>query len=73
MKPPVEAMDKVWNEHEKYAVNERLKYSFIGSPTEVRKQIDNFLQNCLIDEIMAVSYIYDHKARLRSYELLALL
>lgn len=73
LKPPVETMDNIWDEYEKYAVNERLKYSFIGSPIEVRKQIDNFLQNRLINEIMAVTYIYDHKARLRSYELLALL
>ncbi len=48
-----------------------LKYSFVGGPATVKKQIEMFLDKTQVDEIMAVSHIYDHDARLRSYEILS--
>ncbi|MBA3749823.1 MAG: LLM class flavin-dependent oxidoreductase [Nitrosopumilus sp.] len=71
LQPPINDMDSIWRELEKYAVGERLKYSFVGGPATVKKDIESFLNQTPVDEIMAVSHIYEHLARLRSYEILS--
>jgi alkanesulfonate monooxygenase SsuD/methylene tetrahydromethanopterin reductase-like flavin-dependent oxidoreductase (luciferase family) len=48
-----------------------LKYAFVGSPQTVSTALDEFVRQTSVDEVMVVSAIYDHRARLRSYELLA--
>jgi hypothetical protein len=37
----------------------------------VRGALENFISMTGVDEVMVVSHIFDHAARLRSYELLA--
>jgi alkanesulfonate monooxygenase SsuD/methylene tetrahydromethanopterin reductase-like flavin-dependent oxidoreductase (luciferase family) len=69
--PPVDDMDGIWSNHERYAVGEMLKYSFVGGPAVVKKGLQSFLDRTGVDEIMAVSHIYEHTARLRSYEILS--
>jgi luciferase family oxidoreductase group 1 len=71
LQPHVNNMDDLWDQHEKYAVGERLKYSFVGGPSKVKKGLESFLNRTQADEIMAVSHIYDHVARLRSFEILS--
>lgn len=70
MKPPVDTMNGIWNEHAKYAVNQMLAYSFIGSAESVKSDIEQFLDETGADELMVSTYIYDHDQRLRSFELL---
>jgi luciferase family oxidoreductase group 1 len=45
------------------------RVSFVGSPATVRDQMHEFIERTRADELIAVSHIYDHGARLRSYEL----
>jgi luciferase family oxidoreductase group 1 len=45
--------------------------SMVGSPKTVREGIAAFVEATRPDELMVVSHIYDHAARLRSYELVA--
>ncbi|WP_069133501.1 LLM class flavin-dependent oxidoreductase [Rhodohalobacter halophilus] len=71
MKPPVDSMEGIWNEHTKYAVRQMLAYSFIGSGQSVKSDIEQFLDQTGADELMVSTYIYNHKQRIRSYELLA--
>lgn len=71
MKPPVDSMDGIWNEHTKYAVNRMLAYSFIGSAERVKEDIAKFLDQTGADELMVSTYIYDHKQRIKSYKLLS--
>ena len=71
LQPPINNMDDMWNELEKYAVGERLKYSFVGDPIKVKSGLESFLNRTGVDEIMGVSHIYDHAARLRSFEILS--
>ncbi len=52
-------------------VQQMLKYSFIGSKATVKTQIENFLSKTKVDELIAVTNIYDIKDRIRSYELLS--
>lgn len=44
--------------------------SAIGSPATVRRQVEEFIARTGADELIVTSQIYDHEARLRSYELL---
>jgi luciferase family oxidoreductase group 1 len=71
LQPPVNNLDSVWSIPEKQAVDQRLKYSFVGGPATVKKNLESFLKQIQVDEIMAVSHMYEHSARLRSYEILS--
>ena len=71
LQPPVNDIDSVCSKSEKYAVDQRLKYSFVGGPATVKKNLESFLKQTQVEEIMAVSHIYEHAARLRSYEILS--
>ncbi|WP_326534581.1 LLM class flavin-dependent oxidoreductase [Pseudorhodoferax sp.] len=43
----------------------------IGSPDTVRRQLAEFIARTGADELMVATQIYDHAARVRSYEILA--
>jgi luciferase family oxidoreductase group 1 len=45
--------------------------SIVGSPTTVRADLEAFIERTRPDELIVVSHIYDHGARLRSYEIVA--
>jgi luciferase family oxidoreductase group 1 len=47
-----------------------LSASAIGSPETARRQLDGFVERTQPDELMVTAQIFDHQARLRSYELL---
>ena len=47
------------------------RVSFVGAPATIRPQIEAFIARTRADELIVVSHIYDHQARLRSYELAA--
>ncbi len=47
-----------------------LSASAIGSPETARRQFAEFVERTKPDELMVTSQVYDHAARLRSYELL---
>ena len=69
--PPVENMDAIWDEREKALVASRTGGSIIGSRETVKGKLEEFLEQTKADEIMVNAIIYDHRARLRSYEILA--
>ncbi len=48
-----------------------LSCSAIGSPDTVRRALQAFIKQTGADELMITSQIYDHAARLRSYEITA--
>ncbi|WP_188814294.1 LLM class flavin-dependent oxidoreductase [Hymenobacter cavernae] len=68
---PIDSMEGVWSDMEEEAVGQMMSYSFIGGPARVQRQVQQFVDATQIDELLAVAHIYDHAARLRSYELLA--
>ena len=47
-----------------------LAYSFIGSEETVRRGLEQFIEETEVDELIVSSAVYDHAARLRSYEIL---
>jgi luciferase family oxidoreductase group 1 len=71
LQPPVENMDALWDEYEKKEVEKQLFTSIIGDPSGIKKQLQELIEKTGANEIMAHTEIYDHQARLRSYEILA--
>ena len=45
------------------------RVSFVGALPAIRGQVHEFVEATQADELIVVSHIYDHRARLRSYEL----
>ncbi len=68
---PIDDIESYWTPAEKAQVSRMLACSFVGSPGTVRRELERFVETTGADELMAASAIYDHAARLRSYELLA--
>jgi alkanesulfonate monooxygenase SsuD/methylene tetrahydromethanopterin reductase-like flavin-dependent oxidoreductase (luciferase family) len=56
---------------EKAGVDRALAYSAVGSPDTVRRRLQAFIAAARPDEFMATALIFDHAARLRSFEILA--
>lgn len=71
LRPPIDDIETYWQPHEKMHAEGMLRYAFVGSPQTVKRQLDEFLAQTKLDEVMVTSMIYDHEARKRSYELLA--
>jgi luciferase family oxidoreductase group 1 len=49
-------------------LDDMLSYSVVGSPGTVRRGLEAIVAHTGADELMLASQIYDHAARLRSYE-----
>jgi luciferase family oxidoreductase group 1 len=71
LRPPIHDIESYWAPHEKAQVNNLLAYSFVGSRETVRAGLERFIEQTGVDEVIVASAIYDHAARLRSYEILA--
>jgi luciferase family oxidoreductase group 1 len=68
--PPVDTMEGRWSPAERAMAEHALTYAMVGSPETVRRGIAEFVDRERPDEIMATAMIFDHAARLRSFELL---
>ena len=71
LQPPVENMDDYWTEYEKAALESKIGGSVVGSPETVREQLQAFLDKTQADEMIVNAQIYDHQARLHSYEIVS--
>ena len=69
--PPIDDIETYWSPVEKNQVSKMLSRSFVGSPETVRHGLESFVEETSADELIVASAIYDHAARLRSYEILA--
>jgi len=67
--PPVDNIGEQWSREEHAALAQRTQFAAVGSPETVRHRIEEWLEQTAADEMIAVSQIYDHAARLRSYEI----
>jgi alkanesulfonate monooxygenase SsuD/methylene tetrahydromethanopterin reductase-like flavin-dependent oxidoreductase (luciferase family) len=69
--PPIDDIENFWDPAEKAQASRMLACSFVGSPETVRNGLMEFAHRTGADELIVAAAIYDHAARLRSYELLA--
>ena len=65
--PPVDNIGERWSRAEHAALAQRTQFAAVGSPETVRHRIEEWLEQTGADEMIAVSQIYDHAARLQSY------
>jgi luciferase family oxidoreductase group 1 len=71
LQPPVEATESRWTEFEMAGIEHALRYSAVGSPETVRRWLESFIELTQADELMVTAQIFEHTARLRSFEILA--
>ena len=69
--PPLEGYDTQLAPPAKAMLADVLASSAIGSPDTVRRGLASFIDRTHPDELMLTSQIFDHAARLRSYEIAA--
>lgn len=68
LQPPVDTLEGRWSAMEEAHVRSMTKCSAVGSPATVRRWIEGFLRETGVDEIIVTGPIFDHAARLRSFE-----
>ena len=71
LRPPIDDIETYWTPPEKARASTMLTYAFVGARESVRAGLEAFIARTGADELMVASAIYDHGARLRSYEILA--
>ncbi|OMP66152.1 LLM class flavin-dependent oxidoreductase [Domibacillus epiphyticus] len=71
LQPPVENLADKWSPYEIEALQHQLGSSIIGSPETVKQKMQAFLDETQADEMMVISQIFDQKARLHSYDIVA--
>lgn len=69
--PPVDNIHALWSAGEQYGVEQALRMSIVGCENTVRQGLLNLLHETAADEIMVNGQIFDHQARLRSFEIVA--
>jgi luciferase family oxidoreductase group 1 len=69
--PPVDDIESFWSPTEKEQVSSMLACSFYGSPATIKEKLATLIKVTGADELMVAAAIWDHQARVRSFELLA--
>jgi luciferase family oxidoreductase group 1 len=69
--PPVDSMDKLWNEWEHAAVQGKLRAAIVGSEATVRDGLKRLIATTGADEAIVVTDTWDRAARLESYRRVA--
>ena len=69
--PPVDDMDALWSPSEKAGVGQSLSCSVVGTPDVIEHGLKALIADTAADELMTTGQIYDHTARLRSFEIAA--
>ena len=64
-------MDGVWSAAEQAHVERMMRYAVVGSPVTVRRGLERILDDTDADEIIATGSMFDHNARLHSFEIAA--
>jgi luciferase family oxidoreductase group 1 len=71
LSPPIDDIETYWTPHEKAHAMRMLACSFVGSAATVQRALQGFVERTACDELMVSAAVFDHDARVRSYELLA--
>jgi luciferase family oxidoreductase group 1 len=69
--PPVDDMESRLDPQAKYMLSQALACAVIGGPATVKAGLEAFVRRTGADEVMVTASIFDHEARLRSFEIVA--
>ena len=68
---PVDSVEGLWTPAEQAGIDHALAYAVVGSPETVRQGLKAIIDRTGADELMLTAQIFDHAARLRSFEIAA--
>jgi len=71
LRPAVESMDDLWSPVERLQTERMTAVSAVGSPETVRRRLAAIVDATGADELILTATVFDHAARVRSYELVA--
>ena len=71
LQPPIDDIDSYWEPQEKAQASSMLARSFVGSAETVGAGLERFVAETGADELLVASGIFDQRARIHSYEVLA--
>ena len=71
LRPPVDGLDDEWSPAERAHVERMSRVSLVGSPESIEKGMHALVEATGADELILTSPIFDHRARLRSFEIVA--
>ncbi len=69
--PPIDDIDAFWSPQERSAVTAQLSCSVVGSPDTIARGLSQLLEKTGANELMMTGQIFDHPARLHSFEIAA--
>ena len=69
LQPPVDSLDAIMSEEERFHVNQMTGGSFVGSKKQIAADLKKFIAYAKVDELMITSPIFDHHAKLKSLRL----
>ncbi len=67
---PVEDIEALWSSGEQYGVEQALRMSIVGDRDRVQAGLQKVITETAVDELMINGQIFNHQARLRSFELI---
>lgn len=71
LQPPVDTMDGRWTPFEQAGVEHAMAYAAIGSPQTVEARLKALIEMTSADELILTAQVFGHKARLRTFEIVA--
>jgi luciferase family oxidoreductase group 1 len=69
--PPVDSMEPLWQDFERFAVESKLGAAIVGSEATVKAGIKKLVDDTGADELIVVTDTFEHTDRLQSYERVA--
>jgi luciferase family oxidoreductase group 1 len=69
--PPVDSMEPLWQNHERTAVENKLRAAIVGSDAAVKARLQNLVADTGADEVIVVTDTYEHADRVESYRRVA--
>ena len=69
--PPIDDIESFWSPTEKAQASSKLACSFYGTTATIKAKLAPLIEATGADELMVAAAIWDHQARVHSFELLA--
>ncbi|MFL9923175.1 LLM class flavin-dependent oxidoreductase [Herbaspirillum lusitanum] len=71
LKPPLDTIESYWQPGERDHVERSLACAVVGDPDTVQEGLQAFIEDTGADELMITAQIFDHAARLHSFDIVA--
>jgi hypothetical protein len=69
--PPIDDIETILDDRSRAILAHVLTCAFVGSPVTVEQGLNNFIARHRPDELIVTGQIYDHTARVKSFEILS--